>query len=97
MSMLKNPVHPGEVLSELFLAPLGMSAGTLAKRLDVPRTRIERIVKGDTALTADTAIRLSAFFGNSPEFWMNMQRAYDLAAAAKVVDVSHIEPLVAAA
>lgn len=96
MSMIKNPTHPGEVLSELFLEPLGMSAGTLAKRLDVPRTRIERIVKGETALTADTALRLSTFFCNTPEFWMNLQRAYDLLKASKSVDVSHIEPLEAA-
>ena len=96
MSMIKNPVHPGEVLSELFLEPLEMSAGALAKRLDVPRTRIERLVKGDTAVTADTALRLSAFFGNTPEFWLNLQRAHDLAQASKVVDVSHIKPLVAA-
>lgn len=96
MSMLKNPAHPGEVLSALFLEPLEMSAGTLAKRLGVPRTRIERLVKGDTALTADTALRLSAFFGNTPEFWLNLQRAFDLAKASKAVDVSHIKPLVAA-
>ena len=96
MSMLKNPVHPGEVLSELFLEPLEMSAGALAKRLDVPRTRIERLVKGDTALTADTALRLAAFFGNAPEFWLNLQRAHDLAKASKIVDVSHIQPLEAA-
>jgi addiction module HigA family antidote len=96
MSMIKNPVHPGEVLSELFLEPLEISAGALAKRLGVPRTRIERLMKGDTAMTADTALRLSAFFGNTPEFWLNLQRAHDLAQASKVVDVSHIKPLVAA-
>lgn len=96
MSMLKNPVHPGEVLGELFLAPLEMSAGALARRLDVPRTRIERLVKGETAMTADTALRLSAFFGNTPEFWLNLQRAHDLAQASKVVDVSQIRPLAAA-
>lgn len=96
MSLLAFAIHPGEILREEFLKPLGMSAGVLAKRLDVPRTRIERIVKEETALTADTALRLSAFFGNTPEFWLNLQRAYDLAQASKVVDVSHIEPLEAA-
>lgn len=96
MSLLAFAMHPGEILREEFLKPLGMSAGVLAKRLDVPRTRIERIVKEETALTADTALRLSAFFGNTPEFWLNLQRAYDLAQASKVVDVSHIEPLEAA-
>lgn len=96
MSMIRNPAHPGEVLSELFLGPLDMTAGALAKRLDVPRTRIERLLKGDTAVTADTALRLSAFFGNTPEFWLNLQRAHDLAKASTVVDVSHIRPLSAA-
>ncbi|MEO4042777.1 HigA family addiction module antitoxin [Hoeflea sp. CAU 1731] len=96
MNPICNPVRPGEVLSELFLGPLKMSAGALAKRLDVPRTRIERLVKGETALTADTALRLSTFFGNTPEFWMNLQRAYDLAQARKVVDISKIEPLAVA-
>lgn len=96
MTLLAFTIHPGEILDEEFLKPLNMSAGALAKRLDVPRTRIERIVKGETALTADTALRLSAFFGNTPEFWLNLQRAYDLAEASKVVDVSHIRPLEAA-
>lgn len=96
MSLIKNPVHPGEVLSELFLEPVGLTTGALAKRLGVPRTRIERLVKGETALTADTALRLSAFFGNTPEFWLNLQRACDLARATKAVDLSHIEPLAAA-
>lgn len=96
MSMLKNPVHPGEVLSELFLEPLEMSAGVLARHLDVPRTRIERLVKHDTALTADTALRLSTFFGNSAEFWLNLQRSYDLAEARNHVDTSAIRPLKAA-
>ncbi|EKF40156.1 addiction module antidote protein [Nitratireductor indicus C115] len=96
MSLLAFAIHPGEILEEEFLKPLEMSAGALAKRLDVPRTRIERIVKGETALTADTALRLSAFFGNTPEFWLNLQRAYDLAKASKAVDISHIEPLAAA-
>lgn len=95
MILLEDPSHPGEVLSELFLVPLDMSAGALAKAVDVPRTRIERLVRGQTAMTADTALRLSAFFGNTAEFWLNLQRAFDLAEARKVVDVSHIQPLVA--
>jgi antitoxin HigA-1 len=96
MSMLKNPSHPGEVLDELFLSPLALSSGALARRLGVPRTRIERLVKGETSMTADTALRLSAFFGNSPEFWLNLQRAHDLAKAAKLVDTSSIKPMIAA-
>lgn len=96
MTVLKNPTHPGEVLETLFLEPLEMTAGSLAKRISVPRTRIERLVKGETRLTADTALRLSTFFGNTPEFWLNLQRAHDLAAARQVVDLSHIRPLAAA-
>jgi addiction module HigA family antidote len=96
MIKVANPSHPGEVLEELFLRPLGMSAGALARRLGVPRTRIERLVKGQTSMTADTAIRLAAFFGNSEEFWLNLQDAHDLEAARARVDVSAIRPLAAA-
>lgn len=93
MTILTNPAHPGEVLKELFLEPLNMSAGSLAKRLDVPRTRIERVVEGETGVSADTALRLSAFFGNSADFWMNLQYAYDLAVARDNVDLSGVRPL----
>ena len=96
MTLMKNPSHPGEVLAELYLKPLGMSAIALAKRLNVPRTRIERLVKGETSLTVDTAMRLARFFGNTPEFWMNLQRAYDLARARETIDVTDITPLEAA-
>ena len=93
---MENPSHPGEVLAQLYLEPLGMSAITLAKRLNVPRTRIERLVRGETSLTVDTAMRLAKFFGNSAEFWMNLQRAYDLAQARRTLDLSNIIPLEAA-
>ena len=96
MSLLTIPSHPGDVLSELYLQPLDMKAPTLAKHLSVPRTRIERLVKGETALSADTAMRLAAFFGTTPEYWMNLQRAWDLARARETVDLSGIEPLRAA-
>ncbi len=96
MTLMENPSHPGEVLVELYLEPLGMSAITLAQRLKVPRTRIERLVKGETALTVDTAMRLSKFFGNTAEFWVNLQRAYDLARARRTADLSDITPLEAA-
>ena len=96
MTRMKNPSHPGEVLAELYLEPIGMSAIAVARRLNVPRTRIERLVKGETSVTVDTAMRLSKFFGNTPEFWMNLQRAYDLAQARKTVDLSDITPLQAA-
>ena len=96
MTLLTNPCHPGEVLAELYLAPLGMSALALAKRLGVPRTRIERLVKGETALSVDTAMRLSKFFGTTAEFWIDLQRAHDLARARDTVDLSGITPLTAA-
>ena len=96
MPLLVNPSHPGEVLEELYLVPLGLSAIALAKRIHVPRTRIERLVKGDTALSADTAMRLAKLFGTTPEYWMNLQRAWDLALARETIDVSDIKPLAAA-
>ena len=96
MTLLESPSHPGEVLVELYLEPLGMSALALAKRLNVPRTRIERLVKGETSVTVNTAMRLSKFFGTTPELWMNLQRAHDLAQARDTVDLSGITPLAAA-
>lgn len=96
MSLLLNPSHPGEVLQELYLAPLDLSAIALAKRIHVPRTRIERLVRGETALSADTAMRLAKVFGTTPEYWMNLQRAWDLARARETIDVSNIKPLAAA-
>lgn len=96
MSLLTDPSHPGEVLTELYLLPLGMKAPTLARHLGVPRTRVERLVKGETALSADTAMRLAAFFRTTPEYWMNLQRAWDLARARETVDVSGITPVQAA-
>ena len=70
--------HPGEVLKEEFLDPLGMSVNSLAMALRVPATRIGAIVKEERSVTADTALRLGRFFGTSAEFWMNLQVAYDL-------------------
>ncbi len=96
MTLLKNPSHPGEVLKELYLTPLNLSAIALAQKLHVPRTRIERLVKRETAVSADTAMRLAKVFGTTPEYWMNMQRAWDLARAREIIDVSDIAPLVAA-
>lgn len=71
-------VHPGEVLKEEFLSPLNLSAYRLAKEINVPETRISEIVRGRRGITADTAIRLSKFFGTSAEFWLNLQNLYDL-------------------
>jgi addiction module HigA family antidote len=70
--------HPGEVLSEQFLKPLGMSVNALALALRVPATRIGAIAKGERSVTADTALRLARFFSTSAEFWMNMQAMHDL-------------------
>jgi addiction module HigA family antidote len=92
------PVSPAEILREEYLLPLGMSAGALAKRLRVPRTRIERVAKGIHPITSDTALRLAKFFNTTPEFWMNMQAAYDLAVARKTLatELEQIEELSAA-
>jgi len=78
-----RPVHPGEFLREEYLVPLGMSAGSLARELHVPRTRIERIVKEEIGVTPDTALRLAKFFDTTPQFWMNFQTAWELAAEAQ--------------
>ncbi len=72
------PVHPGEILLEDFLKPLGVSQYRLAKSLSVPPRRINEIVLGKRAVSADTALRLARFFGTSDRFWLNLQAAYDL-------------------
>jgi addiction module HigA family antidote len=75
---LMRPVHPGEVLREEFLLPLGMSAHALAMALKVPAPRISEIVRERRAVTPDTALRLARYFGTTPHFWLNLQSAYDL-------------------
>ena len=72
------PAHPGDVLREDFLNPLGMSQYALAKAIDVPQMCVSEIVNGKRAITPDTALRLARYFGTSPEFWMGMQATYDL-------------------
>jgi antitoxin HigA-1 len=72
------PIHPGEILREEFLAPLGISAHQLALALRVPATRINDIVNEKRGITADTALRLSRYFGTTPRFWMNMQASWEL-------------------
>jgi antitoxin HigA-1 len=72
------PVHPGEILQEEFLAPLGVSQYRLAKAVDVPARRINEIVHGQRRVSADTALRLSRYFGTSERFWLNLQARYDL-------------------
>ena len=78
MAKKLSPMHPGEVLREEFLIPLGLSAGALAKACGVPRTRIERIANEETAITADTALRLGKALGTSAQLWLNLQTHHDL-------------------
>ena len=78
MSNKLSPVHPGEVLLEEFIRPMGLSQNRLAIDIGVDARRISAIVLGKRAITADTALRLSRFFGNSPQFWMGLQSQYDL-------------------
>lgn len=78
MSQRLLPIHPGEVLLEEFLNPMGISQYRLAKSLSVPPRRINEIVHGKRAISADTALRLSRFFGSSERFWLNLQTRYDL-------------------
>ncbi len=73
--------HPGEMLKKQFLAPLGMTQNALAVKIRVPATRIGEIIHGKRAITPDTALRLARFFGNSPEFWLNLQQMQDLSKA----------------
>ena len=73
-----SPVHPGEVLREEFLRPMNLSAYAVARAIGVPRTRIERLANEQTAVTADTALRLARYFGTSAAFWMGMQAQHDL-------------------
>lgn len=83
MTQMLTPITPGEILLEDFLIPLGVSQNQLARDIDVPVSRISAIVKGERAITADTALRLAAFFGSSPEMWMNLQSEYDLRIAKR--------------
>lgn len=89
------PMHPGEVLREEFLLPLGLSPGALAKACGVPRTRIERLANQETGVTADTALRLSKVFGTSPELWLNLQTDYDVQIAKRQIgkDLAKIGPI----
>ncbi|MBX9851583.1 MAG: HigA family addiction module antidote protein [Cytophagaceae bacterium] len=77
MRRLKN-VHPGEILSQEFLKPLVISAYRLSKDIAIPQTRISEIIKGNRRITADTALRLSKYFGTSPKFWLGLQDDYDI-------------------
>lgn len=77
MKKLPN-IHPGTVLAEEFLTPMGISAYRLAKDIGIPQTRVSQIIKGDRRVTADTALRLAKYFGNSAKFWLGLQDDFDL-------------------
>src|SRR5579864_7222004 len=79
------PIHPGETLREDFLKRLGLTANRLAAELFVPVTRINDIVRGRRAITADTALRLARYFGTTPQFWINLQARYDLDVASRTL------------
>ena len=93
MEKLKN-IHPGEILSEEFLIPFNISAYKLAKDIEIPQTRISEIVKGNRRITADTALRLAKYFGNSAKFWLGLQDDFDIEAelSAKGAILESIKP-----
>ena len=92
------PVHPGEVLREEFLEELGLSPYAVAAAIGVPRTRVERLAREETPVTADTALRLGKFFNTTPAFWINMQAQFDLETAADKLakEIDKIESYAAA-
>ena len=99
MTKKLKPMHPGEVLREEFLVPLGMSAGALARTCGVPRTRIERLANEETGVTADTALRLAKAFGTSPELWLNLQNDFDVQTAKREIgkELDKIDPVITVA
>ena len=88
-------MHPGEVLREEFLSPLGLSAGALAKACGVPRTRMMRIANEETAITADTALRLGKALGTSAQLWLNLQNDFDMRTAKRQIgkELERITPV----
>lgn len=91
-----QPVHPGEILREEYLTPLGMSANRFAKALHIPTNRITEILAERRALTADTALRLARALGTSPEFWLNLQKTYELRTAERELGakIKAVKPIV---
>jgi addiction module HigA family antidote len=94
--MARLRTHPGEVLREEYLVPLGLSARALAKALGIPANRLTEIMRGARDVSADTAIRLGRYFGTDPRFWLNLQAAYDLSKAEKTHSYKKIVPRKAA-
>jgi len=88
-------IHPGEILQEEFLKPLGISVYQLAKQIHLIRSRVNDIVRGRRAITADTALRLAKFFGTTPAFWMNLQTTYELREANNnsAAELENIQPI----
>ena len=84
MKKLPN-IHPGEVLMEEFLIPMKISSYKLAKEIGIPQTRVSEITKGRRRITADTALRLSKYFGNSPKFWLGLQDDYDIEEESQLI------------
>lgn len=93
MKKLPN-IHPGEILKTEFLIPLGISAYKLAKDIDIPQTRVSAIIKAKRRITADTALRLSQYFGNSAKFWLGLQNDFDIEEQRrkKTIEIETIEP-----
>ncbi len=91
------PLHPGEVLREEFMKPMALTAYRLGKACGVPRTRIERIVREEVGVTADTALRLGRYFGTSASFWLGLQDDYDIETTRQQIaaDLDRIEPAAA--
>lgn len=85
MDELLSPIHPGEVLLEDFMKPLGLSQYRLAQDIDVPALRISQIVRGKRSITADTALRLARYFNTSPDVWLRLQARYDLEVAEREI------------
>lgn len=85
-------IHPGDILKTEFMEPLGLSSYRLARELYISAPRVNDIVRGKRSITADTAMRLSAYFGNSPQFWLGLQMDYDLWVASKDKSLARIKP-----
>jgi len=94
--MPRKRTHPGEILREEYLLPLGMSARALAKAIGVPANRLTEIMRAERDVSADTAIRLGRYFKTDPRFWLNLQSAFDLLRAEAEHDYSKIRPRTAA-
>ena len=95
MTELIPAIHPGEILREEFIAPLGLTSGRVAKAIGVPRTRIERLVAETVDVTPDTALRLARYLGTSAEFWLSLQTRYSIETTLPRIETSlaAIEPL----